>query len=69
MLEDSIFDNYIFKSKEEKLEILTKCYHEAKDERHKIFFEGRLVELTIDMDEHPEWMQDVPCYCATCCSY
>jgi len=69
MLEDSMFDRYIFMSKEEKLETLRKCYLEAKGARQKAFFEGRLIEATIDIEEHPDFMEDVPCCCATCCSY
>lgn len=29
------------------------------------FFEGRIIELTTDMDEHPKWHDDI-CNCREC---
>jgi hypothetical protein len=49
----------------ERLERLLMEYHNAKDDRHKAIVEGRIMELTVTMDEHPEGNNNV-CLCADC---
>lgn len=67
--EDSDFDNYQGLIPEERLRVLAKHYQQAEGD-YRRFFEGRLIELTCDMDEHPEWFGDlgIPCVCQECCS-
>lgn len=59
---------YIAASPEERLRLLCDARRASKDERHQAFYEGRMMEVTVDMDEHPEWF-DYGCLCALCCSY
>lgn len=33
------------------------------------FLEGRMVGLTEGLDEHPDFMNEVPCLCDSCRSY
>ena len=30
------------------------------------FLEGRAVEITREMSDHPKWWNDYPCYCHEC---
>jgi hypothetical protein len=61
---------YLNASPEERLRIL---YDEMRelgrpaplDDRQRAFYEGRMIELTVGMDEHPEWF-DYGCLCAEC---
>lgn len=65
----SDFDHWQAVPAEARLHILAKHYQETEGDRQR-FMEGRIVELTSDMDEHPEWFGELqlPCACAECCS-
>ncbi len=68
---DDDFDNYRLKSPEERCWIVAKHfwhYWLANDTDRMRFMEGRLIEITGDMDEHPAFMEDMPCLCRMCCS-
>ena len=59
---------YADKSPEERLSVLHDAWNESTDLSQRRFFEGRMLEITVDMAEHPEWF-DGGCVCALCCSY
>jgi hypothetical protein len=66
----TLFDTYPQRSRDERLELLAHAYNSVPDIRRQ-FFEGRLVEATIDLPSHPELFNklDTPCACAECRSY
>lgn len=68
-LSDGDFDHYESLDAEERLRILAKHYQAARG-GHRQFFEGRILEVTTDMDEHPIWFGELelPCACVECCS-
>lgn len=50
-----------------KLSVLASEWDEAKP-THKHYLEGRMLEVTIGMEEHPEWFNH-NCLCDLCLSY
>lgn len=60
--------DYTGLSAEEKLRLLVADWKLAKDDRQRAFYEGRMMEVTLAMNEHPEWFQ-FGCACRECCSY
>jgi hypothetical protein len=51
-----------------RLRELVSLWKSAKTDREKAFIEGRMLEATVDLEEHPEWFGH-GCLCALCRSY
>lgn len=66
------WDGYEAKPPEDRLRVLANHYTRAfkdGDYGKQRFFEGRIIELTIDMVDHPGWLDEgCPCCCQECCS-
>jgi hypothetical protein len=52
----------------ERLRVLRDAWCRQTTQLAKSFFAGRMLEITIDMDEHPVGF-DCACLCAACRSY
>lgn len=52
----------------DKLMWLQKEWREADSKHHRSFLEGRMMELTIGLEQHPEGFEH-GCLCDLCCSY
>lgn len=55
-------------SQEEKLLYLQKCREAAKEDYKKAFYDGRMIEASIGVPEHPDGFNH-GCLCDTCLSY
>lgn len=61
------FEGYEDKSTGDRLKVLVSQWEQSEDDRQRGFFEGRMMEATIGMEEHPEWFQH-GCSCNECLS-
>lgn len=59
---------YLEADDEGRLRMLVEAYGNAESDRQRAFYEGQMMGITIDMDQHPEWFQH-GCLCAECRSY
>ena len=58
-------EDYVEATLTERLERLRNEWRHADNDRHKAIVEGRMMELTITMDDHPDEHDNV-CLCADC---
>ncbi len=56
---------YIGADSEQRLRMLRVEWKNSTSDRQRVFYEGRMLELTVDMDDHPDWF-DLGCLCAEC---
>lgn len=61
------FEGYEQMSPEGRLRVLVGFWERAEDAEKKAFFEGRMIEASIGMPEHPDWF-DNACLCDECAS-
>jgi hypothetical protein len=59
------FADYETKTAEERLRLLQEHWEAATDQEGRAFFEGRMLEATIGLDDHPEWYGH-GCLCHEC---
>lgn len=64
----SIIDAEINAHKEQRLRELVAELQAAKDDAHETCVEGRMLEVTYGMENHPEWYE-WGCLCDECMSY
>ena len=59
---------YLDGTAEERLRIIYDARRTSTDKHQQGFYEGMMLALTADMDQHPGWF-DYGCVCAECLQY
>lgn len=65
---DEQFAKFIEADNPQRLLMLQEDYRNAKCDAQKSFYEGYMIGISIDLDEHPEGFESA-CMCASCRSY
>lgn len=61
------FDAYLRGGPEERLRLIYDARKASTEKHQQAFFEGQMMAISVDIVDHPEWM-DYGCLCSECLS-